>query len=127
MRLFKTLVLAALCGAAGACTTSWQPQYGPIPQVAAAQTGHTIRVLTRDRGTIELRNLQVEGDSIVGESGTPPQRVAVATADVTVITTPKSERSTANTAIIVGGVVLVALTALSLLWFKDIEDTLGGN
>lgn len=127
MRLFKTLALAALCGAAGACTTSWQPQYGPIPQVAIAQTGRTIRVLTRDHGTIEMRNVQVEGDSIIGDTGDPPQRVAVATADVRVITTPKTDRSTANTALVVGGVVLVAITALSLLWFKDIEDTLGGN
>lgn len=127
MRLFETIVLAALCASAAACTTSWEPQYGPAPQVAAAQTGRTIRVLTRDHGTIEMRNVQVEGDSIIGDTGDPPQRVAVATADVRVITTPKTDRSTANTALVVGGVVLVAITALSLLWFKDIEDTLGGN
>lgn len=117
----------ALCIMAAGCTSSWEPQYGPVPQVAAAHTGRTIRVLTRDRGTLELRNVQVEGDSIVGESGTPPQRVAVATADVTVITTPKTDRSTANTALVVGGAVLVAITGIALLWFKDIEDTLSGK
>lgn len=112
----------ALCIMATGCTSSWEPQYGPAPQVAAAQTGRTVRVITRDRGAVELRNVQVIDDSIVGDAGNPPQRVAIATSNVQVITVRKSNHSTANTAIIVGGATLVALTALSVIWFNDLFD-----
>lgn len=112
----------ALCIMAAGCTTSWEPQYGPAPQVAAAQTGRTVRVITRDRGAVELRNVQVIDDSIVGDAGNPPQRVAIATSNVQVITVRKTNQSTANTAIIVSGATLVALSVLGVIWFNDIFD-----
>ena len=112
----------ALCIMAAGCTSSWEPQYGPVPQVAAAQTGRTVRVVTRDRGTVELQNVQVIGDSIVGDAGNPPQRIALATSDVQVVTVRRSNHSTANTAIIVGGATLVALTAIGVFWLDDLFD-----
>ncbi|HKP76930.1 MAG TPA: hypothetical protein VJT67_15475 [Longimicrobiaceae bacterium] len=127
MRLLKAALPAVLCVAAGACTTRWEPQYGPVPQVAAAQTGRTIRVLLRDRAAIELHDVQVVDDSIIGETSNPPQRVAVALADVTAITTPKTDRSTANTAIFVVLGVIVALVVVFFAWINDVEDKLGGK
>lgn len=112
----------ALCIMAAGCTSSWEPQYGPVPQVAAAQTGRTVRVVTRDRGAVELRNVQVIDDSIVGDAGSPPHRVAIATSNVQVITVRNTNNSTANTAIIVGGATLVALTAIGVLWMDDLFD-----
>jgi hypothetical protein len=121
---FSTL---ALCALAAGCTTTWEPAYGPVPQVAAANTGRTVHVLTRDRGTLELRNVQVLGDSIVGDAGNPPERVAIATADVQVVSVRKTDHSTGNTAIVVAGAVLVAIVGLSVLFFHDLENTLAGK
>ena len=118
----STIALCTMAAMAAGCTSSWEPQYGPAPQVAAAQTGRTVRVITRDRGAVELRNVQVIDDSIVGDAGDPPQRVAIATSNVQVITVRRSNHSTANTAIIVGGATLVALTALAVIWFDDLFD-----
>jgi hypothetical protein len=122
-----SLSTLALCALAAGCTTTWEPQYGPVPQVAAANTGRTVHLVTRDGRTLELRNVQVLDDSIVGDTGSPPERVAIATANVQVVSVRKSERSTANTAIVVGGVVLVAITALSVLFFHDLENTITGK
>jgi len=127
MRMLRAVLTAALCLAAGACTTRWQPQNGPVPQVAAAQTGRTIRVLLRDRAAIEIHNVQVVDDSIIGETGKPPQRVAVATADVQGITTPKTDHSTANTTVLVVVGVLVGLVVVMAAWVNDILGKLGGD
>ncbi|HKP76929.1 MAG TPA: hypothetical protein VJT67_15470 [Longimicrobiaceae bacterium] len=91
-----------------------------MPQVAASQTGNTVRMVTRDRGIVELRNVQVVDDSIVGDAGEPPQRVAIATSNVQVISVRKSNHSPANTAIITAGVALVAIFALSLAALTDL-------
>jgi hypothetical protein len=77
---FSTLPLLLAALAAG-CTT-WRPQTAPAPQVVAAQSDGSVRVLRRDQSTLVLRHPQVVGDSIVGDAGDPPRRVAVATADV---------------------------------------------
>jgi len=110
----------ALCALTAGCVSSWEPQYGPAPQVAAAQTGNTVRMVTRDRGIVELRNVQVVDDSIVGDTGDPPQRVAVAASNVQVISVRKSNHSSTNTAIITAGVALVAIFALSLAALTDL-------
>ncbi|HEX8906250.1 MAG TPA: hypothetical protein VF771_15480 [Longimicrobiaceae bacterium] len=80
MRRFFACSLAAAL-ALSACT-SWRPQTAPAPEVVAAHGNGSVRVLRRDMSTIELRNPQVLGDSIVGEAGDPPRRAAIAIADV---------------------------------------------
>ena len=119
MRQFPLSTLA-LCALTAGCVSSWEPQYGPAPQVVASQTGNTVRGVTRDRGIVELRNVQVLDDSIVGDSGEPPQRVALATSNVQVISVRKSNHGPTNTAIITAGVALVAIFALSLAWLTDL-------
>ncbi|HEU4558253.1 MAG TPA: hypothetical protein VFS20_10400 [Longimicrobium sp.] len=72
----------ALALSASACH-SWHAQTGPAPEVVAAQDGRrTLRVTRRDQSVMVLANAQVVGDSIVGTTGSPPQRAAVAVADV---------------------------------------------
>jgi hypothetical protein len=80
MRSFSLLLIAAALPLS-ACT-SWRPQTAPAPEVIAAHGEGSVRIVRRDQSTIELRHPQVVGDSIVGEAGDPPRRVAVATADV---------------------------------------------
>ena len=77
----RSLSVALLLTAAGC--HSWRTQPGPAPDaVARLNGGGTIRVLRRDHSTVELRNPQVVGDSIVGLFGDPPVRATVAVADV---------------------------------------------
>lgn len=72
----------ALALSAGACH-GWYAQTGPAPDVVAAQDGRrTLRVTRRDQSVMVLTNAQVVGDSIVGTTGSPPQRATVAVADV---------------------------------------------
>ena len=121
----SVLPVLALCLLAGACTTSWEPQYGPVPQVAAAHSGRTVRVVRKSDVSIVLQHVQVVGDSIVGEVGNPPQRVAIPMDDVQVITVPRRDDSLGKTAIVTGGTVLVALlaaTVATLLIFDDWFD-----
>ena len=77
--IISVLSLALLLGGCH----SWRTQPGPAPEaVARLNGGGSIRVLRRDHSTVELRNPQVSGDSIVGMFGDPPVRVAIAAADV---------------------------------------------
>ena len=72
----------AIALSAGACH-GWNAQTSPAPEVVAAQNGRgTVRVIRHDQSTMVLANPQVVGDSIVGTAGDPPQRTAVALADV---------------------------------------------
>ena len=64
----------------------------------------------------------VVGDSIIGESGTPLQRVAVAAADVQVVTTPKAEGSPVRTGLVVASVTLVTLTVVGYIWLHSFAD-----
>jgi hypothetical protein len=121
MRAFIPVILL-LSVSAVACTTSWEPQYGPAPQVVAAHTGRTVRVLRKSGPTVTLENARVVADSIVGESGRPPQYTAIPVADVQVITVARADNSTAKTALVVAGATLVALAVVGVLWLNSIDD-----
>lgn len=117
MRKTTSLAVLCLCLLAAACVRAWEPQYGPVPQTAAANQGRTVRVMLRADGTpVELRNMRVEGDSIVGEVGAPPRRYAVATDDVQMILVSKTDTNSAvRTGIITTGQVVLALTLAGLI------------
>jgi hypothetical protein len=68
-------LLLAGCG-------TWRAQNGPPSEVVPANTASRLRIVRHDRSTLELREARVVGDSIVGQAGDPPVRVAVALADV---------------------------------------------
>lgn len=127
MRVESILVLG-LCLLAGACVRSWEPQYGPVPQVAAANEGRTVRlILQPGMGTVEMENMRVEGDSIVGESGTPPQRIAVATADVRLISNSRVDNdSPINTTVKTVGAIVIVLVLGGLLAFLELIDAIEG-
>jgi hypothetical protein len=121
----KTIAALGLCLLTTACSTKWEPQYGPVPQTAAANQGSTVRVAMKGGGMMELKNMRVEGDSIVGETGNPPQRYAVATADVEVISVSHLDgNSPVNTAITTLGAVAIALIVGAVLLAVEIMDEL---
>jgi|GEM_PF-3992329 len=124
MRIVQSLVTLCLCLLASACSTAWEPQYGPVPQTAAANQGNTVRVVMKGGAAVELKNMRVVGDSIVGEIGTPPQRHAVATADVEVISVGKvkGQSEFATTVLTAGAVTIVGILASVWLFWKIIDD-----
>lgn len=123
MRL-KPMAVLCLCVLASACSTAWEPQYGPVPQTAAANQGNTVRAVMKGGSTVELKNMRVVGDSIIGETGTPPQRLAVATADVEVISVGriKGQSDFATTVLTAGAVSIVGILAGVWLFWKVIDD-----
>lgn len=116
MQIIKSLAALGLCLLASACVTRWEPQYGPVPQTAAANQGSTARVVMNDGSEIEMRNMRVEGDSIVGEMGNPPYRIAVAMDSVRVISVAREDTaSPVNTGIKTIGAVAIGLIAAAVI------------
>lgn len=117
-----------LCLLAGACVRNWEPQFGPVPQVAAVNEGRTVRLIMQPgMPTVEMENMRVEGDSIVGETGTPPQRIAVATEDVRVISISKVDNdSPINTTVKTVGMVVVVLVLGGLIAFMELIEAIEG-
>jgi hypothetical protein len=116
MQIIKSLGALGLCLLTAACVTRWEPQYGPVPQTAAANQGSTARVVMNDGSGMEMRNMRVEGDSIVGETGAPPHRVAVAMDNVRVISVAREDTaSPINTGIKAIGAVAIALIAAAVI------------
>ena len=117
MRLSRP-VLALVAIAMSACT-SWRPQTAPAPEVVSAQGSGTVRVIRHDQSTIVMRHPQVVGDSIVGEAGSPPRHVAVATADVERIDVRRVSASRTGGltvgVLLVVGIVTVAAATLAVL------------
>jgi hypothetical protein len=117
MRLSRP-ALALVAIAASACT-SWRPQTAPAPEVVSAQGSGTIRVTRHDQSTIVLWHPQVVGDSIVGQAGSPPRHVAVATADVERIDVRRVSASRTGGltvgVLLVVGIVTVAAATVAVL------------
>ncbi|HEU4883063.1 MAG TPA: hypothetical protein VFT45_12475 [Longimicrobium sp.] len=113
----KLLAALGLCLLSTACVRKWDPQYGPVPQTAADNQGRTVRLMMKNGGPVELRNMRVEGDSIVGDAGYPPQRYAVAAEDVQVLTVSRVDRESPVTEAIstVGAVALALILGAVLL------------
>ncbi len=78
---FHAAPLLALALGMSACT-SWRAQTAPAPEVVSAHGDGAVRLVRHDGSVVVLRHPQVAGDSIAGEMGDPPRRVAVATAEV---------------------------------------------
>lgn len=110
-RRFLPVLLAALVLSAGACH-SWNAQTRPAPDVIAAQPGRTMRVTRHDQSVLVLANPQVVGDSLVGTAGDPPQRVAVATADVQRIDT-RSVNALKTGGLVMGTLLVVTAVAVA--------------
>ncbi len=123
MRITPVVALG-LCLLATGCVQKWEPQYGPVPQTAAANQGGKVRLIMKgDGASLELTNMRVEGDSIVGETGRPPQRVAVATEEVQVIAVSRADSaSPVNTAITTLGAIAILVlvgTFIVIIEFLD--------
>lgn len=103
---------AALLLSAGACH-SWRPQTTPAPQVVEQMNGRgTVRITRRDQSMLVLASPQLVGDSIVGTAGNPPQRAAIAVADVQRIDTRRMS-ATRTGGLAVGTIVLVTVVAVA--------------
>lgn len=124
----KLIAVLGLCLLSTACVRGWEPQYGPVPQVAAANEGRTVRLIMQPgMPALELENMRVEGDSIVGEIGQPPRRTAVATADVRVISISKVDNeSPINNTISTVGMVLIVVVVAGVAAFIELIDLIEG-
>jgi hypothetical protein len=109
MRL-RPLCALLVVVSAGACT-SWHQQSAPTPQAVATNSSRELRVTGRDHAVYLIRNATVVGDSIVGTTGSPGTRVAVATADVQRIDARKVS-GVRTGALTVGAIVLVSVIAI---------------
>lgn len=111
---FRNLSAAALLVlSAGACT-SWRTQPGPAPEAIGRLNGSgTVRVTRRDMSVLVMSAPMVVGDSIVGiASSEPPQRAAVAIADVQRIDA-KRVSATKTGGLAVGTVLIVSVVAVA--------------
>jgi len=109
----RPALAAILFALSTAACHSWRPQATPTPQSIEQMNGRsTVRILRRDRSLLVLAGPRVAGDSIVGTAGTPPQRAAVAMADVERIETRKV--SAGKTAGLVAGIYGVAALVVVL-------------
>jgi len=79
---YALIVCLGFTTAAAGCT-SWHAQSSPAPEVVARMNGGgAVRLQRHDHSWLVLRGPRVEGDSIVGMAGSPPERTAVAVANV---------------------------------------------
>lgn len=109
---YRSLAASLLLLSAAACH-SWRPQTTPAPQVVEQMNGRgTVRIVRNDQSVMVLSEPRVEGDSIVGTTGTPPQRAAVAVADVQRIDTRRVS-ATKTGGLAVGTIVLVSVIAVA--------------
>lgn len=77
------IIVCLCCAAAAAGCTSWHSQSSPAPEVVGRLNGTgAVRVQRHDHSWVVLRGPRMQGDSIIGMAGSPPERTAVAVADV---------------------------------------------
>lgn len=117
-------IFLLLSVSAVACTTAWRQQSGPVPDAIAAHSGQTVRVVRKSEPTVVLANVAVVGDSVVGDMGRPPQRMAIALSDVQAITVKETDTTVATTGLKVAGVVVVALLALTAIAIHEFAHIL---
>jgi hypothetical protein len=109
----KAFIICFGCMTAAAGCTSWHAQSSPAPEVVARMNGGgAVRVQRHDHSWVVLRGPRVEGDSIVGMAGSPPERTAVAVADVQRIDTRGvSATKTGGLAV---GAILILIAAVGI-------------
>jgi len=115
--------LAAACVLASGCQ-SWHTQNVPVPQaIEARYSAGAVRITRRDQGVFEMRNPVLVGDSIIGLVGEPPQRHAIAVADVARVDARKVS-ATRTAGLVVGTylvVVAVAVVAVLAVALNDFD------
>jgi len=113
VRRTRLSIAAAVCMLATGACHSWRTQPGPAPEAIGRLNGTgTVRVTRRDLSVLVISNPTVVGDSTVGSIGNPPQRAAVAVADVQRIDARRvSAAKTGGLA--VGTVVLVSALVIA--------------
>ena len=106
----RTLLLAYL---AAACTV-YKVSPAPVAETLARPL-YEVRVTVRNRGVVDLREVQVRGDSLVGFVRGPSTRFAVETSEVEAVEVPSisGPRTLLLTLGIAAG-VLVALTVAAV-------------
>lgn len=105
-RLARTIAIATF--AVGAACTTWRPMPVPAPGATSAEVAENARVILKDGTSMELHNVVVRGDSLVGMNASKPnERVAVAIANVDRLDVKKV--SAGKTAGLFGGLALGAL------------------
>lgn len=111
MRYAFIICLACTTGVAGC--TSWHTQSSPAPEVVTRLNGGgAVRVQRHDHSWVVLRAPRMEGDSIVGLAGSPPERTAVAVADVERI--DARGVSAAKTGGLAAGTILLLIAVLGI-------------
>jgi len=109
VRLFaRTLLLAYL---AAACTV-YKVSTAPVAETLARPVFEA-RVTVRNRGVVELRDVQVRGDSLVGFVRGPSTRFAVETSEVDAVEVPSlsGPRTVLLTVGIAAGVLVALIVA----------------
>lgn len=111
MTRLKPAAVLGMCLMAAACTPKWQPQRGPVPQIAGASEGGTVRLILKEGSPLVMTHLRVEGDSIHGLTGTPARSRSVATEDVSRIDFEAGPGGT-STNVVIGAIGVIFLAIL---------------
>lgn len=104
--LARTLLLAYL---AAACT-SYKVSTAPVAETLARPVPDDARVWVRNRGVVELREVQVKGDSVVGFVRGPSTRFAVETSAVDAVEVKSLDML--RTVLLTAGIAAAAFIAL---------------
>jgi hypothetical protein len=99
-----------LCCPLGACT-SWRTAPVSGLRAVALSGRETVRITRTNTSVLVLRHAQVQGDSVVGEAGSPPQRVAVATNEIQRLDVRKVS-ATRTTGLSLGVLAVVSVVAV---------------
>lgn len=119
-----SLLLSCLLVVQG-CTT-WKQRPLTAGVAPAISTERPVRITRSDRSEMVLEHPRLEGDSLIGDVGNPPQRVAVALRDVQRI----DERSvslarTGGLVVGAGAVLYSVLVVAAALTFLIVWSTRG--
>ena len=100
------------------CTT-WKDPGWPVVETVREKQPSEVHVTLRDGRSMAIREPRVEGDSLIGVSGRPPDavRTAFATSDVTRVEV--NELSGSRTALLVLGIGAAAFLVL-LIGLRDV-------
>jgi hypothetical protein len=103
---------ALLCCSLAACTT-WRAAPVTGPQAVSLSGASAVRITRSDMSVVVLQHPQVQGDSVIGQAGNPPQRVAVATSQIQRLEVRKvsATRTTGLSLGVLAAVTIVAVGA----------------
>ena len=108
-RIALRLVSRVALLSASACTT-WHPAR-PLEHTSDVDTVARARVTWRDGSRIELRDVVVRADSVLGRSGETAARIALARAQITTIET-RAVSTLRTVSLVVGVAAVVTVFAI---------------